>query len=190
MDKEIDAVLFDVFYGGNVTSWMNGNTKVFKPRADEDVFIVFTHILKHFFHGGIGLRQICDLCRLLWTNKDRLNIPLLEKRLKRAGILTEWKSFAFLAVNQLGMPEASMPLYSKESKWARKAMKVMEIVIEDGNFGHNKVLVDNRRSSWLVRKISAFKHYTKDFTRQFPIFPLDSIRVWLWVMKVGTAVKN
>ena len=50
MDKEIDAVLFDVFYGGNVTSWMNGNTKVFKPRADEDVFIVFTHILKHFFH--------------------------------------------------------------------------------------------------------------------------------------------
>ena len=111
MDKEIDAVLYDVFYGGNVKSWMNGSTQVFLPRADEDVFMVFTHILKHFFHGGVGLRQICDWCRLLWVSRDRLNVSLLEKRLTRAGIITEWETFAFLSVNHLGMSVAAMPIF-------------------------------------------------------------------------------
>ena len=190
MDKEIDAVLYDVFYGGNVKSWMNGSTQVFLPRADEDVFIVFTHILKHFFHEGIGLRQICDWCRLLWTNSDRLNVALLEKRLIRAGIMSEWITFAFLSVNHLGMPVAAMPLYSNENKWARKAEKVMEIIFENGNFGHNREAEYYRGDSWFIRKISSFKRYTKDFIKQFPVFPLDSLRVWLWVLRVGAAIKE
>ena len=65
MDRIIDEVQNDVFYGGNVRSWMNNITPVFLPSSNNDVFFVFTHILKHFFHGGIGLRQICDWCRLL-----------------------------------------------------------------------------------------------------------------------------
>ena len=185
MDKEIDAVLYDVFYGGNVKYWMNGSTQVFLPRADEDVFIVFTHILKHFFHEGIGLRQICDWCRLLWTNSDRLNVALLEKRLIRAGIMSEWITFAFLSVNHLGMPVTAMPLYSNENKWARKAEKVMEIIFENGNFGHNRETEYYRGDSWVIRKLSAFRRYTKDFIKQFSIFPLDSIRVWLRVMRMG-----
>lgn len=190
MDKEIDAVLYDVFYGSNVKSWMNGNTQVFLPRADEDVFIVFTHILKHFFHEGIGLRQICDLCRLLWTNRDRLNVELLDNRLTRAGIMSEWRTFAFLSVNHLGMPVAAMPLYSNENKWARKAKKVMVIIFENGNFGHNRETEYYRGDSWFIRKISSYKRYTKDFIKQFPVFPLDSLRVWLWVLRVGAAVKE
>lgn len=43
------------------------------PRAEEDVVYVFAHILQHFFKGGIGLRQICDWCRLLYTYRDSLN---------------------------------------------------------------------------------------------------------------------
>ena len=185
MDKEIDAVLYDVFYGGNVKSWMNGSTQVFLPRADEDVFMVFTHILKHFFHGGVGLRQICDWCRLLWVSRGRLNVSLLEKRLTRAGIITEWETFAFLSVNHLGMSVAAMPLYSNENKWVRKAERVMEIVFENGNFGHNREAEYYRGDSWVIRKLSAFRRYTKDFIKQFSIFPLDSIRVWLRVMRMG-----
>ena len=46
----------DIFYCGNVRSWMNGNTQVFLPKADEDVVYVFAHILQHFyktFHQGL-----------------------------------------------------------------------------------------------------------------------------------------
>ena len=49
VDRMIDNVQKDVFYGGNVRSWQNGQTQVFLPSADADVIFVFTHILHHFF---------------------------------------------------------------------------------------------------------------------------------------------
>ena len=67
VDRMLDKVQHDIFYGGQVRSWMNGQTQVFLPAANEDVVYVFAHILQHFYKGGIGLRQICDWCRLLWT---------------------------------------------------------------------------------------------------------------------------
>ena len=102
-------------------SWMNGKTLVFLPSADNDVIIVFTHILAHFFYGGIGLRQVCDWCRLLWTYRDIIDRKLLEKRLWRMGVMTEWESFAALAVDYLGMPVEAMPFYYDSHKWSRKA---------------------------------------------------------------------
>ena len=48
MDREIDATQRDVFYNGNVRSWMNNNTQVFLPGVNEDVFFIFTHFVKHF----------------------------------------------------------------------------------------------------------------------------------------------
>ena len=45
IDKVVDEVQKDVFYGGNVRSWMNGKTTVFLPSPDNDVFFVFTHFI-------------------------------------------------------------------------------------------------------------------------------------------------
>ena len=117
VDRSIDAVQRDVFYAGNVRSWYNGNTQVFLPAADEDVFLVFTHFVKHFYkEGGVTLRQICDWCRLLWTYKDSLNHRVLETRIRKAGLMSEWKAFGALAVEYLGMPIEAMPLLDVRSE--------------------------------------------------------------------------
>ena len=78
MDKVIDDVQKDIFFGGNVRSWLNGNTTVFLPSPNNDVIIIFTHFIKHFFKEGVGLRQICDWCRLLWTYREMIDVSLLE----------------------------------------------------------------------------------------------------------------
>ena len=111
IDKGIDEVQNDVFYGGSVRSWQNGSTQVFLPAADNDVIFVFTHILHHFFIEGVGLRQICDWCRLLWTYRDKIDVALLEKRLRKMGLMSEWRAFGALAVQHLGMPESAMPMF-------------------------------------------------------------------------------
>lgn len=49
LDKVIDDVQNDVFGGRKTRVWINGNTQIYIPRAEEDVFLVFTHILQHFF---------------------------------------------------------------------------------------------------------------------------------------------
>ena len=93
VDRMLDNVQYDIFHGGMVRSWVNGQTQVFLPAANEDVVYVFAHILQHFYKGGIGLRQICDWCRLLWTYRVSLNHGLLEQRIKSAGLMSEWKAY-------------------------------------------------------------------------------------------------
>lgn len=49
LDSTLDAVHNSLFYEGKVRSWMNDSIQVFLPNQDEDVLIVFAHILQHFF---------------------------------------------------------------------------------------------------------------------------------------------
>lgn len=127
VDREVDAIQGDVFYGGNVRSWENGKTQVFLPAVDEDVFFVFTHFIKHFYKEGLGLRQVCDWCRLLWTYRESVDANLLEKRLRRAGLMSEWKGFAAVAVEYLGMDAESMPFY--DSRFKSKGSRIVKLIL-------------------------------------------------------------
>jgi len=161
IDRCVDEVQNCVFYQGNVRSWQDGKTQVFIPGPNEDVIFQITHILKHFYQGGVGLRQICDLCRFLWTYKERLDVKLLEKRLRKMGIMSEWKAFAALAVEYLGMPLEVMPLYSAEKKWKNKAEKICAFIMEVGNFGHNRDM-DSSNNSYVIKKLKSLRLRTKD----------------------------
>ena len=188
LDKQIDEVQKDVFFGGDVRSWWNGNTQVFLPGINSDVFFVFTHILKHFFKEGVGLRQICDWCRLLWCGRKNININLLEMRLRKAGVITEWKAFAAVAVDYLGMPIEAMPLYSSANKWSHKANRILKLIFDTGSFGHNRDNSNRKKYSFFYRKTISFLKYSKDTMRHFFIFPLDSIKAWLCVVYRGLSI--
>lgn len=187
VDRVIDNAQHDVFYHGSVRSWINGTTTIFLPSPANDVIFVFTHILKHFFIEGIGLRQICDWCRLLWVYRDEIDVRLLEKRLSDAGILNEWRAFAALAVDWLGMPTESMPLYESNTKWSRKANRIMEFVVETGNFGHNRGTI-NRSRLFFIGKVQAAWYKMRDFARHARIFPFDSVAFFFHYLKDGIII--
>lgn len=176
MDSGINEVQKCIIFDGQVRTWMNNRTQVFLPSADNDVIFIFTHFLKHFYKGGLGLRQICDWCRLLWTYKDSFNIGLLESRLRRMGLMTEWKAFGAFAVDYLGMPIDSMPFYSQQKKWSRKANGICSFILEVGNMGHSRDLRFYGNKSFIRRKIGAFGVRIGDLFRHARLFPLDSIR--------------
>lgn len=186
VDRLIDEVQKDVFYGGNVRSWDNSGTQVFLPSPDNDVIFVFTHILHHFFFEGIGLRQICDWCRLLWTYRDSLNHELLESRIRKMGLMSEWKAFAAFAVKWLGMPVEAMPLYedNHNGNLDKKADKICKFVLEVGNFGH-KQRRDYSGMSYLRRKFVSVWGRLSDMLRHFQLFPKDSIVFFGGVLRSG-----
>lgn len=184
VDRQIDAIQEDTFDYGNVRSWDNDGTQVLLPSPDNDVIFVFTHILHHFFFEGIGLRQICDWCRLLWTYRDVIDVAGLAFRLEEMGIMSEWKAFAAYAVEYLGMPTEAMPLLGEEAKWSRKAVRINAFVLEVGNFGH-KQRRDYGGMSYLRRKFVSFWGRLSDMLRHFRIFPLDSIRFFGGVLRSG-----
>lgn len=185
IDRGIDEAQDECFIQGEVRSWMNGSTQIFLPAANQDVIFVFTHILHHFFIEGVGLRQVCDWCRLLYCYRYKLDIQRLESRIRKMGIMSEWKTFAALAVSTLGMPRDAMPLYDSNSKWIRKADKVLQFILETGNFGHNRRDDSFLKKSFIGRKASSLWLHTKDNIRQIAIFPMDSIRVWWGMVTTG-----
>ena len=211
VDRMLDNVQYDVFHRGEVRSVAldvndnlndNGTTKSFKsvqvflPAANEDVVYVFAHILQHFYKGGIGLRQVCDWCRLLYTYRDSLNYGLLEQRIKQAGLMSEWKAFGTFAVEYLGMPVEAMPLLDVRRKkedgrceidanLRKKADKICEFILEVGNFGHNRDNSYLQKHSYFVQKcISAWRR-VKDLCRHATIFPVNSVRFFFGIMYNG-----
>ena len=178
LDRGIDAVQSDTFENGSVRVWRNVDTDVYIPSADNDVVFVFCHILQHFYKSGVGLRQICDWCRLLWTFRDSLDRELLSRRLRSMGAHGEWRAFAALAVEYLGMPVEAMPLYSPSARWSRKARRILSCVLKTGNMGHNQDWSYEKTRPYLVRKCISFGRHCGGMLRHIAIFPWHSVVVW------------
>ena len=195
IDNELDSVHSACFRNKEFRLWENAGEAVPLPSPDDDVVFVFTHILQHFFKGGIGLRQICDWCRLLWTYREQLDLRLLESRLKQMGLITEWMAFGTFAIEWLRMPEESMPLVGakiQDTRFKRKSLRIMRLVMETGNFGHNRDASYHEKYPFLVYKAISLWQTTKDSLRHFLIFPKDAVRIW-WKMLVsgmGRAAKG
>ena len=135
--------------------------------------------------NGIGLRQICDWCRLLWTYRNTIDVKLLESRIRRAGLMSEWKAFAAYAVHYLDMPSEAMPFYDDLDKWQKKAIRIGAFILEVGNFGHNRDQSYYSNYPYVVRKVFSFSRRMFDMTRHTIIFPLDSIRFF-----IGTTING
>lgn len=129
MDREIDEVQEDTFRNGQFRIWRDGNTEVFLPEANNDVFLVFVHFVRHFYKERATLRQLCDWCRLLWTYRENFDAELLAKRLRNAGLMSEWKAFAALVVGWIGMPSEVMPLYEDDKRWHKKGEKILNYIL-------------------------------------------------------------
>ena len=188
LDQLLQDVQNDIFYNGNVRSWVNGNIRVFLPGVNEDIVFVFSHILQHFFVEGIGLRQICDWCRLLYKYKEEVDIELLKKHLKTARIISEWRVFAMLSVKYLGMPEDAMPLYESSTCLKRKAKRALMMILDTGNFGHNRDMSYKQKNAFIVRLAKSFARRNKDAFQQILVFPVDGFRMWWKMVVLGVSV--
>ena len=187
LDKELDSIQKDTIVNQNIRKWENDGVTVSLPGVDNDIIFIFTHLLQHFFRGGIGLRQICDWCRLVWTYKNSINHRLLESRIRKMGLMTEWKAFAAFAVIYLSMPEEAMPFYCDKRKYKTKAHHILLDVLESGNFGHKKDLSYRKEGTFVIRKVTAIWRYTSESIKHASIFPLDSVRIWWNLMRIGVS---
>ena len=175
IDRELDKVCHETFYGGDVRSWMNEDVQVFMLGKENEVFYVFVHFLNHFYKSGVGIRQICDWCRLLWTFRDSLDINALEARLKKMKLMSEWRVFGMFAVEYLGMPKEAIPFYCEDIKWKRKAKQILTFILKTGNMGYNRKGKGNV-DSYLTRKIKSSRIRLCDLANHFTIFPMDTLR--------------
>lgn len=185
IDTIIDEVQRGIFQGNYLRKWRKENTCVLLPSVNDDIILIFSHILQHFFIEGIGLRQICDWCRLLWSYRNEIDLELLESRLRMMGVMTEWKAFAFLAVNEIGMPNEAMPFNNASYCWKDKSYRILTFVMETGNFGHNRNIDYYHKYPFLIYKTISLWKNSWDCMRYFMIFPKDAVRIWFVRFREG-----
>ena len=99
----------------NLTSFrLPGNpTEITIPSPLLNLVLLNTHIMKHAFGWGIGLRQLCDLTRAYHCLQTETDGKALYDLCRKAGII-RWNSLlhTFL-VKQLGLPASSLPYPEK-----------------------------------------------------------------------------
>lgn len=181
INRVLDDIQRDTFYGGKIRSWMNGNTQVFLLSIENEIVYVFAHFLNHFYKEGVGLRQICDWCRLQWNYREKINTKEIERKVRAMGLLSERKAFGAYAVEYLGMASDAIPMYSDEAKWKRKASLINDFILSMGNMGHNRRSWLMEHDSWLSRQFVVRKSFSMfrrigDLVNHARIFPLDSLR--------------
>ena len=178
VDHVIDRIQDLICSQGQTRIWHNEESSldINLPSVDNDVLIIFTHFLRHLFKGGIGLRQICDWCRLLWEYQGRIDESLLRSRLNEAGLMKEWKAFAAYAVDYLGMPEEAMPFFDDRFSWHSKAYQLHRFIMRVGNFGHNRDMSYYNKYPYVIRKAISAMMRISDSLAHFRVFQWDSVK--------------
>ena len=162
VDRQVDKVVRDSLFmmngefGEGTRVWNNGKTDIYLPEPTNDVFLVFTHFIKHFYKEGMTLRQVCDWCRLLYTYRKSLDSGKLESWIRKSGLMGEWKTFGAIAIEYHGYPKDSMPLLNVNDdlndNHKNRAERLMAFIL-DGYSG-NKL-----KDTWQIAKIFPWKAF-------------------------------
>lgn len=136
-----------------------------------NVMYVFEHIFEHFIKEGIGLRQFVDWYYLMdnvkWKKDD---VTLLEMHLKGIGLFDAFCGMGAILTDYLGLEEKRFPFVISK-KAHSQVPKLIKNILKLGNFGHNKVYLQDRgvvhgiqRLTFIAGQSIRFGHYAPSET--------------------------
>ncbi|MFI3294902.1 MAG: nucleotidyltransferase family protein [Rikenellaceae bacterium] len=152
------------------------------PPLDFDFIYIFYHTWRHFLVGGVGFRQFCDWCRLVYTFSQEFDRDEICRLIAYFRLETPIAIFSTIAVEVLGLDPSRLPCYRPVSP--RLMHKALLKVWEGGNFGfyrperkspsrtvlHRKwcsfrILVSNMRFMLSIDWVYALRFYRGAFSR-------------------------
>lgn len=170
-------------HGNQLRTAQFGETKVALPPLEFDVLYVFNHAWHHFMFGGIGLRQLCDWVRILHNSHQKIDLAVLEKKLKAFGLWHAWRVFGHLAVDSLGLPQDEFPFYT--TRYSERGSTVLDTIMREGNFGKIDPHRANRPSGYLSGKLHSLMWQQRRFFFLLPFFTFEIIPAWTKVLYSG-----
>lgn len=159
-------------------------TSVNTPADDFNAFYIFNHLLHHFLARGVGLRQFCDWMLFLHRHHASIDRQALERILNEMDMMLAWQSLGCVLVKFIGLPQEEFPFYDQTKE--RKCDRILQHVLTEGNFGHERSLTKNRKGeAYLYRKIKSFFLHIVRYCQIFIIFPSLSFRQFISTVRIG-----
>ena len=151
--------------------------EVLVPAPEVNLLLLSSHILKHAFGVGIGLRQFCDYAVARRYYEGRVNEEEMREIWRMTG-LEKWEGLLEGFVTGC-LGERCHSERSEESFYKKKTDVLLDIVLKGGNFGvYSKDYDKKSRTKW-VRKMHTFKSLAGNASFAFRYAP----REWFWTVR-------
>ena len=172
--------LADLQYS-NRTELPGGLGEIAVPTLSFNLVYILSHLYRHVFSEGIGVRQLLDYYYVLTQEDSQENRIVAARSIEQLGMKRFARAVMYIMVELFGMDRRYLLFEPDE----REGKFLLEEVLIGGNFGqYDKRLGDKSHETvgrrWLrmsVRNMRFVKHYPSEAFCE-PLF-----RTWFWMWK-------
>lgn len=174
----------------NVVTLPDGYGEITVPTTSFNVVYILSHLYRHVFTEGIGLRQLLDyyFVVMMWhtdltnlTDSDSADLAVLQRELKRLGLWKFAGAVMYVLHEVFGLEEDMMivPINEKEG------MFLLDEIMRGGNFGQYDDRLGDKTGEGKVHRYFRMSLRNMRFVRHYPSEALCEplFRTWFWTWK-------
>ena len=165
----------------NVVSLPDGYGEINVPTMNFNVIYILSHLYRHVFTEGIGLRQLIDYYFVLRnTDCNIANKMVLQRELKHLGLWKFAQAVMYVLYETLGLPEEKMiaPIDEYEGRF------LLAEIMQGGNFGQYDTRLGSKENEGKLHRYLRMSFRNLRFVKHYPTEALSEplFRTWfaLW----------
>ena len=177
-DCRLEVLHRELFAEGGIRILEEGDFRIPVPSVRFDTQYLLSHLYKHFFQEGVGLRQVCDWMMFVHAHAAELDADVLAEDLRKIGLENAWTLFSAFCVRYLGAPR--FPLCGEVKEPVLE--KVWQLMSIHGNFG-KKTFHGWAEGVYFVKKITSLFRAVPQVAEKIGVAPGDSLRFFLYYFR-------
>ena len=166
----------------NVVTLLDGYGEITVPTMSFNVIYILSHLYRHVFTEGIGLRQLIDYYFVLVKSEERRvkNLTALQRELKYLGLWKFAGAVMYVLHETLGLPEEKMiaPIDVNEGRF------LLAEIMQGGNFGQYDTRLGSKENEGKLHRYLRMSLRNLRFVKHYPTEALSEplFRTWfaLW----------
>ena len=166
----------------NVVTLPDGYGEITVPTMNFNVIYILSHLYRHVFTEGIGLRQLIDYYFVLVKSEERRvkNLTALQRELKYLGLWKFAGAVMYVLHETLGLPEEKMiaPINVNEGRF------LLAEIMQGGNFGQYDTRLGSKENEGKLHRYLRMSLRNLRFVKHYPTEALSEplLRTWfaLW----------
>ena len=173
----------------NVVTLPDGYGEITMPTTSFNVIYILSHLYRHVFTEGIGLRQLIDYYFVLVKSEERRvkNLTALQRELKYLGLWKFTKAVMYVLHETLGLPEENMiaPIDVNEGRF------LLAEIMQGGNFGQYDTRLGSKENEGKLHRYFRMNLRNLRFVKHYPTEALSEplFRTWFALWKKIHGIK-
>lgn len=169
----------------NVVTLPDGYGEITVPTMNFNVIYILSHLYRHVFTEGIGLRQLIDYYYVLINDELLVIRDTLHRELKYLGLWKFAGAVMYVLHETLGLPEEKMiaPVDVNEGRF------LLAEIMQGGNFGQYDTRLGNKEDEGKLHRYLRMSLRNLRFVKHYPTEALSEplFRTWfaLWKKRHG-----